>query len=55
MKKTTKEFWVEYDFDCTLFNAPANRIRIFRTREEAEAFAKTTKDGKVVEVEMTEQ
>lgn len=49
-----KEFWVEYDFDVTLFNAPANRIRIFSTKKAAEEFVKTTKDGKVVEIEMIE-
>lgn len=49
-----KEFWVEYDFDVTLFNAPANRIRIFGSKAEAEEFVKTTTDGKVVEVTMIE-
>ena len=48
------EYWVEYDFDVTLFGTAANRIRIFRTMAEAEAFAATTKDGKVVKLEMIE-
>ena len=49
-----KEFWVEYDFEVTLFGTPANRIRIFGTKAEADAFAATTTDGKVVEVTLLE-
>lgn len=46
-----KEFWVEYDFEGTKF---PNLVRIFKNKAEAEAFAATTADGKVVELEMTD-
>lgn len=46
-----KEFWVEYDFAGSKF---PNLIRIFNNKAEAEEFVKTTVDGKVVEIMMTE-
>lgn len=52
MKHT--EFWVEYDFEETPFGNRPNLIRSFKTKTEAEAFATTTADGKVVEIEFTQ-
>lgn len=54
MKKTYKEFWVEYDFTNTPHGNRPNFIRSFRTKVEAETFALTTTDGTVVEIEFTE-
>jgi hypothetical protein len=52
--KKTKEFWVEYDFEATLFGERANRIWCFRDKAEAEAFAATKADSRIVEIELTE-
>lgn len=49
MKKT--KFWVEYDFIETEYGPRPYWIREFKTLEEAETFAATTADGKIVEVE----
>lgn len=54
MKKTFKEFWVEYDFAETSHGRRPNLIRSFKTKVEAENFASTTLDGTVVEIEFTE-
>lgn len=54
MKNSNKEFWVEYDFEDTPFGNRPNMIRIFRNKAEAEAFAATTKDGRVAELTLIE-
>lgn len=45
-----KEFWVEYDFVETCHGLRPNLMRSFDTEEAANEFAKTTADGKVVEI-----
>ena len=52
--KSNKEIWVEYDFIDTEHGPRPYWIRIFKDRAEAEAFAATKADAKIVEVEMTE-
>lgn len=49
MKKT--KFWVEYDFIETEHGPRPYWIREFKTLEEAQSFAATTADGKIVEVD----
>ena len=48
-----KEFWVEYNWEECFGRKLPNNIRCFKTSTEAEEFAKTTTDGKVMEVTMT--
>lgn len=47
-----REYWVEYEMVETVHGVRANRIRIFKTLEDAEAFAATTSDGETHEVEI---
>ena len=54
MKKIHTEFWVEHEFSETSHGYRPNCIRSFKTKAEAESFAATTADGKVVEIEFTE-
>lgn len=48
-----KEFWVEYDFVETNNGYRPNLIRSFKNEADANAFAETTADGKVVAIEWT--
>ena len=46
-----KEFWVEFNWEEIFGRNLPNNIRTgFKTENEANEFAKTTADGKVVEV-----
>lgn len=54
MKNSNKEFWVEYEWENTPHGKRPNLIRCFKTKAEAEAFAATTADGKVVELTLIE-
>ena len=47
-----KEFWVEFNWEEVCGRNLPNNIRMFKSEAEANEFAKTTVDGKVVEVAM---
>ena len=54
MKKSNKEFWVEFDFIETEHGNRPKQIRSYRNKADAEAFVATTADGVVVEIEFIE-
>lgn len=54
MKRTYKEFWVEFDFSESRFGNRPGQIRSFKNKEDAEAFAKTIEDARIVEIVFTE-
>lgn len=50
-----KEFWVEYEWEDSPYGRRPNMIRTFKTKDEADAFAATTADGKVAELTLIER
>ena len=49
-----KEYWVEHEWEDSPWGKRPNMIRTFRKKEDAEAFAATTTDGKVMELTLIE-
>ena len=54
MTNNNEEFTVEYQFENTKFGKRAMFIRIFKTKEAADEFAATTKDGIVSKYTLVE-
>lgn len=46
-----REYWVEFNFVETPYGKRPDFIRSFKTKEEANEFAATTADGKVVAID----
>lgn len=54
IERTYVEYWVEFDFNESRFGNRPDQIRTFKNRADADAFAETIDDAKVVEIEMSE-
>lgn len=54
MKRTYKEFWVEFDFSESRFGNRPDQIRSFKNKADAEKFAETIEDARIVEIDFEE-